>query len=721
MRVVAVSTVLAGFTPGPAAAGPNLFVGLIEDSSVAYVSARTSISDLNVSALRVPLGWGLGQTEPNAEQISAIENVMTAHPAVRIVLVANGLGDDAPTTAPARDAYCGFVRRLLERFPSINDVVIWNEPNLPFFWKPQFNPDGTSAAPAAYLELAARCWDVLHAFRPGVNVIAPATSPRGNDNPNAVSNISHSPLNFIGRMGAAYRASGRAQRVFDTVAHHVYGATPADRPWRTHTGTQISQGDWAKLMQAYTDGFQGTAQAIPGECVPGGCVWIWYTEAGYQTSIDPDKLGAYHGTENVIPVVPDYAGSEPESPPPSPTSLAPDQWTQIIDGVRLAACQPYVQSFFNFLLIDQPGLGGWQSGFLWADGTRKDSYPAFRQVIVETSEDRVDCGRLKGGPLPAWDTTPPSAPATLSATRSGSAVSLAWGAPADEDVMGYNVYRAAPGAGYQKVNARPVAASAYVDSGAGGGGAWYAVTAVDTAENEGRPSNEACAGTACAGPRPQSAPSVALTAPAEGLVRGDVELRADASDDIGVARVEFLVGGSLVGSDSTAPYSATWPTTTTADGPATIEARAVDGWGLSAVSGRTVTVANTIEAPAPAPAPSSPAPPPPPSRPNPSIGGRVVTGTAGRDVLTGTRGDDVIYGLGGDDVVRGRGGNDRIYGGPGRDRLVGGAGRDILAAGPGGDTLLAGDGARDRLEGGRGHDRADADRRDRLRSIEERA
>jgi hypothetical protein len=239
LRGLAIWLALAASAPGPAVAGPNFFVGL-DDGPTTFISAQASIDDLGVGALRLPLYWTLGQAAPSSEQMSAIADVLVAHPDVRIVLVANGVGDDAPTTASGREAYCGFLREVLERFPSINDVLVWNEPNLSFFWKPQFHPDGTSAAPAAYLELLARCWDVLHAFRPGVNVLGPATSPRGNDNPNAVSNISHSPFNFIRKMGAAYRASGRMQRVLDTVAHHAYGSTPAERPWRTHTGTQIS-------------------------------------------------------------------------------------------------------------------------------------------------------------------------------------------------------------------------------------------------------------------------------------------------------------------------------------------------------------------------------------------------------------------------------------------------------------------------------------------------
>ena len=90
-------------------------------------------------------------------------------------------------------------------------------------------------------------------------------------------------------------------------------------------------------------------------------------------------------------------------------------------------------------------------------------------------------------------------------------------------------------------------------------------------------------------------PSVALTAPADGAtVGGNVSLAATASDNGAVDHVDFLVNGNTVGSDSTAPYSASWNSASLPDGQATITARAVDTAGNSATSGaRTVTIDNT--------------------------------------------------------------------------------------------------------------------------------
>ena len=64
-----------------------------------------------------------------------------------------------------------------------------------------------------------------------------------------------------------------------------------------------------------------------------------------------------------------------------------------------------------------------------------------------------------------------------------------------------------------------------------------------------------------------TAPSVNLTAPANGAtLAGNVDLTATASDAVGVTKVEFYAGGSLLGVDLTAPYAWTWNTTEVANG-----------------------------------------------------------------------------------------------------------------------------------------------------------
>lgn len=73
------------------------------------------------------------------------------------------------------------------------------------------------------------------------------------------------------------------------------------------------------------------------------------------------------------------------------------------------------------------------------------------------------------------------------------------------------------------------------------------------------------------------APTAAITAPANGAaVTGSVAIAANASDDIGVDRVEFLLDGALLGSDTTAPYTYSWNSSTASNGAHALQARAVD-------------------------------------------------------------------------------------------------------------------------------------------------
>jgi hypothetical protein len=99
---------------------------------------------------------------------------------------------------------------------------------------------------------------------------------------------------------------------------------------------------------------------------------------------------------------------------------------------------------------------------------------------------------------------------------------------------------------------------------------------------------------ACSPPAPPdtTAPTVALTAPADGaLLDGTVALTADASDAGGVDRVEFLADGRLVATDTSAPYAADWDTSAAAGTTVTLTARAIDAAGNAATSAaRQVTV-----------------------------------------------------------------------------------------------------------------------------------
>ena len=88
-------------------------------------------------------------------------------------------------------------------------------------------------------------------------------------------------------------------------------------------------------------------------------------------------------------------------------------------------------------------------------------------------------------------------------------------------------------------------------------------------------------------------PTVQLTSPAAGAtVTGTVNVTANASDDRGVAGVQFKLDGADLGSaDTSAPYSAQWDASAATTGSHTLTAVATDGAGNTATSAPvTVTV-----------------------------------------------------------------------------------------------------------------------------------
>jgi len=96
-------------------------------------------------------------------------------------------------------------------------------------------------------------------------------------------------------------------------------------------------------------------------------------------------------------------------------------------------------------------------------------------------------------------------------------------------------------------------------------------------------------------------PTVVLTSPASGAtVSGAVNIAADASDNVAVTKVAFLVDGVQTGSDdAAAPYAITWDSRAVANGNHTITATAYDAAGHTASSSVTINVSNGVSPPPP--------------------------------------------------------------------------------------------------------------------------
>ena len=91
-------------------------------------------------------------------------------------------------------------------------------------------------------------------------------------------------------------------------------------------------------------------------------------------------------------------------------------------------------------------------------------------------------------------------------------------------------------------------------------------------------------------------PTTSITAPVNGAtVSGTVTVSANASDNVGVTKVEFYLDGTtLLATDTTSPYSISWNTTTTSNGAHNLTGKAFDAANNSTTSTPVnVTVNNT--------------------------------------------------------------------------------------------------------------------------------
>ena len=91
-----------------------------------------------------------------------------------------------------------------------------------------------------------------------------------------------------------------------------------------------------------------------------------------------------------------------------------------------------------------------------------------------------------------------------------------------------------------------------------------------------------------------SPPNVSIYAPANtSTVNGTIAISAQATDNVGVAGVQFRVGQTTLGAeDTTAPYGISWNTSAVADGTHTLTATARDAAGNQSSHSISVTVNN---------------------------------------------------------------------------------------------------------------------------------
>ena len=223
--------------------------------------------------------------------------------------------------------------------------------------------------------------------------------------------------------------------------------------------------------------------------------------------------------------------------------------------------------------------------------------------------------------------TPTNTMISVSSTDSSDNLSSfsSWGAFTVLSAPGSGIYTTIAGGGYGGVNgtsfSSPVAAataalvmsanpslsadqvqnilfSTAVDLGAAGRDSKFGYGRVNAAA-----AVAAAGGSTAPAPAPTDTtkPTVVIANPLAGsTVTGTVTVSANATDNIGVTRVELKVNGTTVASDSSGPFAFAWDTKGTANGTANLVAVAYDAAGNVASSSTVaVNVANATALPAP--------------------------------------------------------------------------------------------------------------------------
>jgi hypothetical protein len=238
--------------------------------------------------------------------------------------------------------------------------AIWNEPNVPGWLQPQFNPNGTPASPRIYRGLfEAGYAGLLAAGLNAPDVLFGETAPFGSDTVNAHREGVErevSPLAFLRGslcLNSSYRkARSCGMLPISGYAHHPYTYPAVQGPfYRPHNPDEVPIGTLGRLSRAL-------ALASRAGAIPAG-VHIYLNEYGVQTS--PNPLGV--------------------------TDAQQAEYAAISE--RLAWEDPAVASFSQYLLRDEAKHGrfiGFRTGLESPAGAAKPLYYAYALPLTVTRD-----------------------------------------------------------------------------------------------------------------------------------------------------------------------------------------------------------------------------------------------------------------------------------------------------------------------------------------------
>ena len=341
-----------------------------DDKGASFFS---TLNDLGMTENRVTVLWDPANPTTITDQAFLDRSVPQAVArGISLVLTiwparAGGLAD----TPNGVQLFAQFAAEVAQRYPQATRIGCLNEGNQPRFHQPQYDASGHGVAGALQEAAMAACYDALKAVNPAIDVVGFGFSPRGNDDPNAVVNSSHSPIRLLKEIGDAYRASARKLPIADDVGMHCYPNVNTDLPTDGYAWPNVGCANLDRFKQAWWDAFHGTGQPVFQDSTGGDTgpfVRFLLDEVGYQVAIPSGAAGSYFGSENV------------------PTVDEATQAAYYTQLMAMIACDPNVALFNIFPLVDEKSLSGWQSGLELADGTHRASYAAVKAAVASNRQ-----------------------------------------------------------------------------------------------------------------------------------------------------------------------------------------------------------------------------------------------------------------------------------------------------------------------------------------------
>jgi polysaccharide biosynthesis protein PslG len=251
--------------------------------------AGTLIADSGASFVRVALNWATvepSEGNMNWDAYDAINEELTGAGLKPLWTVTSApcwaagktCAEVVPSLAPDSDhiqAYADLVAEVAERYPDSLGIEVWNEPNIPNFWRPA--PD-----PMLYREMLALSADAVHETGTGVPVLMSGPSPTTADQ------VAEDPekIGFVPFIEQVM--SGPDAPDVDAIGLHPYsllqvGADPVD-----------------ESLKLFEQGKEAAASVAPD--LP-----IWVTEVGLTTAgqyaVTPEEQAS--GLEAIVGAIAD--------------------------------------------------------------------------------------------------------------------------------------------------------------------------------------------------------------------------------------------------------------------------------------------------------------------------------------------------------------------------------------------------------------------------------